>query len=70
MNERGWAIINALTEIAEQENTSVAAVALGWLRAQPGVATPIASARTPEQLAQILPVIELSAEQIANVNAL
>jgi len=69
-NERGWAILSALTEIAQQENTSIAAVALGWLRAQPGVATPIASARTPEQLSQILPVVELSAEQVANVNAL
>ncbi|MEY3606435.1 MAG: hypothetical protein RL289_615 [Actinomycetota bacterium] len=69
-NERGWAILNALTEIAQQENTSIAAVALGWLRAQPGVVTPIASARTPEQLAEILPTVELSAEQVAKVNAL
>jgi len=69
-NERGWAILNALTEIAQQENTSIAGVALGWLRAQPGVATPIASARTPEQLAQILSVVELSAEQVSKVNAL
>lgn len=69
-NERGWAILAALTEIAKQENTSIAAVALGWLRAQPGVATPIASARTTEQLAEILPVVELSAEQVAKVNAL
>jgi aryl-alcohol dehydrogenase-like predicted oxidoreductase len=70
MSDRGWAILNALTEIATELNTSIAAVALGWLRAQPGVTTPIASARTPEQLAQILPVIELSAEQVAKVNAL
>jgi len=69
-NDRGWAILDAITEIAKQENTSVAAAALGWLRAQPGIATPIASARTPEQLAQILPVVELSAEQVAKVNAL
>ena len=69
-NDRGWAILNAITEIAKQENTSIAAVALGWLRAQPGIATPIASARTTEQLAQILPVIELTAEQVAQVNAL
>jgi aryl-alcohol dehydrogenase-like predicted oxidoreductase len=69
-NDRGWAILNALTEIAKQENTSIAAVALGWLRAQPGVVTPIASARTTEQLAEILPVIELSAQQVAQVNAL
>lgn len=69
-NDRGWAILDALTGIAKQENTSIAAVALGWLRAQPGVVTPIASARTTEQLAEILPVVELSAEQIAQVNAL
>ena len=69
-NDRGWAILNALTEIAKQENTSIAAAALGWLRAQPGVVTPIASARTTEQLAEILPVIELSAAQVAQVNAL
>ena len=69
-NDRGWAILEALTEIANQKNTSIAAVALGWLRAQPGVVTPIASARTTEQLAEILPVVELSAEQVAQVNAL
>ena len=69
-NDRGWAILNAITEIAKQENTSIAAVALGWLRAQPGVVTPIASARTTEQLAEILPVVELSAQQVAQVNAL
>ena len=69
-NDRGWAILNALTEIAKQENTSIAAVALGWLRAQPGVVTPIASARTTEQLSEILPVVELSAEQVAQINAL
>ena len=69
-NDRGWAILDAITDIAKQENTSIAAVALGWLRAQPGVVTPIASARTTEQLAEILPVVELSAEQVAQVNAL
>ena len=69
-NDRGWAILNAITEIAKQESTSIAAVALGWLRAQPGVVTPIASARTIEQLAEILLVVELSAEQVAQVNAL
>ena len=69
-NDRGWAILNAITDVAKQENTSIATVALGWLRAQPGVVTPIASARTIEQLAEILPVVELSAEQVAQVNAL
>ena len=70
MNDRGWAILNALSEIAKAENTTIAAAALGWLRAQPGVVTPIASARTVKQLAEILPVVELSAQQVAGVNAL
>ena len=38
---------------------SVAAVALAWLLAQPTVVAPIASARTPEQLAELLPMAEL-----------
>lgn len=70
MNERGWAILQALTEIAATHNAPIAATAMGWLRAQPGIAAPIASARTPEQLAQILPIVELLREQIAQVNAL
>ena len=70
MNERGWAILQALTDIAAQHNAPIPATALAWLRAQPGIAAPIASARTPEQLAQLLPIVELSPEQIAQVNAL
>jgi aryl-alcohol dehydrogenase-like predicted oxidoreductase len=41
----------------------LAAVALAWLRAQPGVTAPIASARSPEQLAELLPMAELRLEQ-------
>ena len=70
MNERGWAILQALTDIAAQHNAPIPATALAWLRAQPGIAAPIASARTPEQLAQLLPIVELSPEQITQVNAL
>ena len=70
MNERGWAILQALTDIAAQHNAPIPATALAWLRAQPGIAAPIASARTTEQLAQLLPIVELSPAQIAQVNAL
>jgi aryl-alcohol dehydrogenase-like predicted oxidoreductase len=34
-------------------------VALAWLAAQPTVVAPIASARNPEQLADLLPVLDL-----------
>ncbi len=37
----------------------MSAVAIAWLLTQPTVAAPIASARTTEQLGQILPAAEL-----------
>ena len=46
----------ALDEIAGAHQTTVAAVALAWLLAQPTVAAPIASARTAAQLADLLPM--------------
>ena len=58
----GPAVLEALDEIAAAHATSVAAVALAWLKVQPTVAAPIASARTPEQLAELLPMAELRLE--------
>jgi aryl-alcohol dehydrogenase-like predicted oxidoreductase len=43
---------------------SVSAIALAWLRQQPSVATPIASARTVEQLREIMTQVSLSAEEL------
>jgi aryl-alcohol dehydrogenase (NADP+) len=37
----------------------VAAVALAWLLTRPGVVAPIASARTTDQLAELLPMADL-----------
>ncbi len=58
-NERGFAVLDALDEIAASHSTAVAAVALAWLRAQPTVLAPIASATSPEQLTQLLASAEL-----------
>lgn len=63
-NERGWRMLEKLDQIARDKNTSVAAVALAWLRAQPTVATPIASATKLEQIKEIMPVIELGLAEI------
>ena len=54
-DERAVAVLAALDRISAARQTTVAAVALAWLRAQPAVAAPIASARNPQQLAEILP---------------
>ncbi|MDP9259685.1 MAG: aldo/keto reductase [Actinomycetota bacterium] len=55
LDDRGVAVLAALDEVAASHGTTVAAVALAWLAAQTAVAAPIASARTPEQLADLLP---------------
>ena len=62
----GAAVLEALDEVAAAHATSAAAVALAWLRAQPHVVAPIASARSGEQLAQILPeaTLELSPAEL------
>jgi aryl-alcohol dehydrogenase-like predicted oxidoreductase len=44
-------------------------VALAWLRAQPTVSVPIASARTVEQVAEIIQVVELSKNEVEKLNA-
>ena len=63
-NARGWNLLAQLDELAQQQQTTVSAVALAWLRTQPTVAAPIASARNLEELKEILPVVELSAEEL------
>lgn len=65
--EKGYAVVSALEEISKAHYSSIAAVALAWLRAQPQVSTPIASARTVEQLAEIIQIVELTNDEIARL---
>lgn len=51
---RGPRVLAALDEVAAAHGVEVATVALAWLAAQPTVAAPLASARTPEQLPPLL----------------
>lgn len=67
-NERGWAVVAALGEIARDLGTTESAVALAWLRSNPVVSTPIASARTVSQLEQIMPLVQLNAQQVQLLN--
>ncbi len=68
-NERGWSIIERLERIAKEKSTTISAVALAWLRAQPTVIAPIASARTVEQLEEITPLVGLSDYELAELSA-
>lgn len=60
LNERGWRIVDALTYVAAETRTSPSQIAIAWLRAQPGITAPIASATNPEQLQELLAGARLS----------
>jgi aryl-alcohol dehydrogenase-like predicted oxidoreductase len=63
-NEHGWAVLAKLDRLANHHSVSVSAIALAWLRQQPSVAAPIASARTSDQLREIMTQVTLSAEEL------
>lgn len=50
----GIALIDLLDRIAAAHETSIAAVSLAWLSAQPNVAAPIASASKPSQVTSLI----------------
>ncbi|GAA5156776.1 aldo/keto reductase [Pseudonocardia eucalypti] len=52
--DRGRRVLTELTAVADRHSARPATVALAWLAAQPTVSTPIASARTPTQLTDLL----------------
>ena len=70
LTARGLRVLAALDAIAAGRALPLAAVALAWLTAQPGVVAPIASARTPEQVAALAPalVLRLSSDEVAQLD--
>jgi aryl-alcohol dehydrogenase-like predicted oxidoreductase len=68
--DKNYAVLTVMDEVAKNHNVSLSAVALAWLRAQPSVSVPIASARTVEQVEEIVQVVELSVEEVAKLNAI
>jgi aryl-alcohol dehydrogenase-like predicted oxidoreductase len=68
--DKNYAVLSAMDEIAQAHNAPLGAIALGWLRAQPTVSAPIASARTVPQLEEIIQVVELTNDEVEKLNAL
>jgi aryl-alcohol dehydrogenase-like predicted oxidoreductase len=70
MNDKGFAVINALDDVATAHDATIAAVALAWLLAQPAVTAPIIGANSHEQLADLLPAsdVRLSDDEIASLD--
>jgi aryl-alcohol dehydrogenase-like predicted oxidoreductase len=70
LNEKGIKVLAALDEVATAHHAAVATIALAWLAAQPTVAAPIASARTTDQLPDLLRVseVQLSDAELRKLN--
>ena len=68
-NDKNFTVLAAMDEISTaHDNAPLAAIALAWLRAQPTVSAPIASARTVEQLNEIIQIIDLSAAEVEKLS--
>jgi aryl-alcohol dehydrogenase-like predicted oxidoreductase len=69
--ERTWAVIDAVQEVAERRDVSMAEVALAWVTDRPGVTATILGARTVEQLGANLGAadLHLSAAENAALDA-
>ncbi|MET1754902.1 aldo/keto reductase [Novosphingobium sp. RD2P27] len=65
----GWAMLHRLRDVAGKIGATPAQVALAWLNAQPGIAAPLASATTIEQIAELAQAatIKLNAEHLGSL---
>lgn len=72
LNPSGLAIIEKLEKIANARGVAIGTVALAWVRTRPGIAAPIAGARTADQLGPLLASVELdlTAEEADELTAL
>lgn len=59
-DDRGERILEALDQIAEMRGVPHASIAIAWVNAQPGIAAPVASATTLEQLGVLIQGARLS----------
>ena len=66
-----WRALAAVEQIAQESGSTPTAIALTWLREQPGVTAPILGARSVQQLEVCLDALEvtLTPDQLARLNA-
>jgi len=71
LNPRGYAILDALDEVAARHHATPADIALAWLLARDGVTAPIASATSVKQVASFAraAALALSEADLARLNA-
>jgi aryl-alcohol dehydrogenase-like predicted oxidoreductase len=70
LNDRAFALIDVLVDVARQAGATPAQVALAWVQGRPGVASTIIGARTMQQLDDNLGALEvrLSPDHLARLD--
>jgi len=63
LNDRGFRILEALDQVAKQNDSTPAKVSLAWLIARPSITAPIASATNLEQLNDLVEATELKLDE-------
>jgi len=58
----GWQVLDVVRDVAAELGTKPAHVAISWQLQQPGIAAPIASATSVEQLADLIAAVSLKLE--------
>ncbi len=71
LNPRGFALLDVLDAVAQEQGASPAQVALAWIIARPGITAPIASATSVAQLDELLGAarLTLSPDSVARLDA-
>lgn len=69
-NSFGEEILSRLELIAANSEKTFSQISLAWLRSQPSVTVPIASARTVDQLHDIATIVNLTSEELAILSRL
>jgi aryl-alcohol dehydrogenase-like predicted oxidoreductase len=70
LNDRGFAVVTALDDVAKRHGSTPGRVALAWLIVQPGVTSAIASATNDQQLDDLVEAtkLKLDADAIKTLN--
>jgi aryl-alcohol dehydrogenase-like predicted oxidoreductase len=71
LTARGLGVLGTLDTIAAETKATQSQIALAWVAAQPGITAPIASARTLDQLEELLGAmdLDLNEDQLARLDA-
>jgi aryl-alcohol dehydrogenase-like predicted oxidoreductase len=63
LDDRGFRILRALDEVADELHAAPAKISLAWLMARPGITAPIASATNLDQFNELIGAVNLELDQ-------